>query len=180
MTVSTATIVFFAILFVLAGQGKPPSDVPENLKAPAREELVLQAHATGFQIYACQAAADQKLSWVFKAPEAKLLDAKGAIIGSHYAGPAWKHNDGSEVTGKVSARHDAPDAPDADSIPWLLLTAAGHSGSGLLSRVTTIQRLHTKGGQAPAAGCEESKRGTEIKVPYTADYYFYAPAPGPR
>jgi hypothetical protein len=177
MTASTGTIVFFALLFSLSGQGKPPADVPENLKAPAGEELIFQAHATGFQIYVCQAAADQKLSWALKAPEAKLLDAKGATIGSHYAGPAWKHNDGSEVTGKVAARHDAP---DADSIPWLLLTAAGHSGNGLLRRVTAIQRLHTKGGQPPAAGCEESKRGTEIKVPYTADYYFYAPAPGSR
>jgi hypothetical protein len=182
MGVSTGTIVFFAALLLLAGQGKPPADVPENLKAPAGEELIFQAHAAGVQIYVCQAAtaaaaADQKLSWAFRAPEAKLLDAKGATIGSHYAGPAWKHNDGSEVTGKVAARHDAP---DADSIPWLLLTAAGHSGTGLLGRVTTIQRLHTKGGQPPAAGCEESKRGTEIKVPYTADYYFYAPAAGSR
>ncbi|HKO05770.1 MAG TPA: DUF3455 domain-containing protein [Candidatus Acidoferrales bacterium] len=177
MTISTAIAAFIAILFLLAGQGKPPADVPENLRVPEGERLVLQAHAEGFQIYVCQAAAEQKLSWVLKAPEAKLLDAHGATIGQHYGGPAWKHNDGSEVTGKVAARHDAP---DADSIPWLLLTAAGHSGSGLLSRVTTIQRLHTKGGPAPAAGCEESKRGTEIKVPYTADYYFYAPAQGPR
>lgn len=177
MAVSTGTIALFSVLFVLAGEGKPPADVPENLKAPAGEELIWQAHATGFQIYACQAGADQKLSWVFRAPEAKLLDAKGATIGSHYAGPAWKHSDGSEVTGKVAARHDAP---DADSIPWLLLTAREHSGSGLLGRVTSIQRLHTNGGQPPAAGCEEPKRGTELKVPYTADYYFYAPAPGSR
>jgi len=177
MTVSTGSIALFAVLFLLPGQGKPPAGVPENLRVPEGERLVLQAHAEGFQIYVCQASAEQKLSWVFKAPEAKLLDRKGATIGQHYGGPAWKHKDGSEVTGKVAARHDAP---EADSIPWLLLTAAGHSGSGLLSRVTTIQRLHTKGGQPPAGGCEESKRGTESKVPYTADYYFYASAQGSR
>jgi hypothetical protein len=42
--------------------------------------------------------------------------------------------------------------------------------------VTSIQRLHTKGGQTPAPGsCDSSKLGTEAKIPYTADYYFYAP-----
>lgn len=166
-----------ALALLAGGQGKPPADVPDNLKAPAGEELVLAVHATGSQIYACQAGADQKLAWVFKAPEAKLFDAGGAAIGTHYAGPGWKHNDGSEVTGKVAARHDAP---DADSIPWLLVTVASHSGSGVLSRVTTIQRLHTKGGVAPATGCDDSKRGTEVKVPYTADYYFYAPPQGEK
>ncbi|HMD30392.1 MAG TPA: DUF3455 domain-containing protein [Candidatus Acidoferrales bacterium] len=177
MTAFTEAIVFFAVLSLLTGQGKLPEDVPENLKAPAGEELVLVAHATGSQIYVCQAGTDQKFSFVLKAPEAKLLDAHGDTIGSHYGGPAWKLNDGSEVTGKMLARHDAP---DAGSIPWLLVTVAGHSGSGLLSRVTTIQRLHTKGGQAPSSGCEESKKGAEIKVPYTADYYFYAPARGEK
>lgn len=170
MAFSAGTIAIFSGLFLLAAQGKPPADVPENLKPPEGEVLILHAHATGFQIYTCQAATDGKLSWVLKAPDAKLLDAHGKTIGQHYAGPAWKHNDGSEVTGKVVARHDAP---EADSIPWLLLDAAGHSGSGVLTDVESIQRLHTHGGQAPSAGCEESKKGTETKVPYSADYYFY-------
>jgi hypothetical protein len=152
-----------------------PNDVPEKLKAPAGEQLILEAHATGWQIYVCQAGADQKFAWVFKAPEADLHDASGATIGTHYAGPAWKlGGDGSEVTGKVVDRQDAP---DADSIPWLLLTATGHSGSGILTRVTTIQRLHTKGGQQPPPDlCNASHSGTEAKRPYSADYYFYAPA----
>jgi hypothetical protein len=175
MTAFTETILFFTVFSLLAAQGKPPADVPDNLKVPAGEELIWQAHATGFQIYTCQAGADQKLSWALKAPDAKLLDAHGETIGQHYGGPAWKASDGSEVTGKMAARHDAP---DADSIPWLLVNVVGHSGSGLLSRVTTIQRLRTKGGVAPASGCEESKKGTEVKVPYTADYYFYAPPQG--
>ena len=38
------------------------------------------------------------------------------------------------------------------------------------------QRIHTKGGQAPAGGCDSSKLNTEKKISYTADYYFYAPA----
>jgi hypothetical protein len=165
-----------ALLLLLSGSSRNLArpEVPEKLAAPATEEVVLQAHAEGSQIYVCQAGTDQKLSWTLKAPEAELFDTGGKSIGRHYAGPAWKHNDGSEVTGKLAARQDAP---DQDAIPWLLLTAAGHSGTGILSRVTTIQRIHTKGGQPPKPdGCDDSHRGAETKSAYTADYYFYAPA----
>ncbi len=134
---------------------------------------MLQVHASGAQIYVCQAGAEQKLSWVLKAPEAELTDASGKVIGTHYAGPSWKHRDGSEVKGKLVSRVDAP---ETDAIPWLLLTAAGHSGNGVLSQVTTIQRIQTKGGQAPKTGCDQEHTGAEVKIPYSADYYFYAPA----
>jgi hypothetical protein len=156
-----------------SAQGVSGSDVPEKIKAPAGEEIVLKAHASGSQIYACQAGADGKYSWVLKAPEAELRDEKGAVIGHHFAGPSWKHNDGSEIKGKAVARVDAP---DADSIPWLLVTVTDRSGSGVLSRVTSIQRVHTKGGQPPAGDCAAQKQNAEVKRSYTADYYFYAPA----
>jgi|SRR5215510_1377746 len=159
------------ILALANGLQISPPEVPDSIKAPAGEKIVLQVHATGSQIYVCQVSADQKFSWTLKAPEAELTDANGKKVGTHYAGPTWKHSDGSEVVGKVVNRVDAS---EAGSIPWLLLTATGHSGTGILSRVTTIQRIHTKGGQPPA-GCDESHRGAEIKVPYAADYYFYAP-----
>lgn len=149
-------------------------DVPDKIKAPAGEQIVLKTHASGSQIYVCQQGADGKFAWTLKAPEAELRDDQGKVIGHHYAGPAWKHNDGSEVTGKAAARADAP-TPDA--IPWLLISAVGHSGSGVLAGVTTIQRVNTKGGQPPAAGeCGVGKQNSEVKSPYTAEYYFYAPA----
>jgi len=56
------------------------------------------------------------------------------------------------------------------------LKSAGHSGSGDFAKVMTIQRIHTKGGQSPATGCDDSHRGAEVKSPYSADYYFYAPS----
>ena len=164
-------LVVLGVLALASASQIPRPEVPESLKAPAGEEIVLQVHATGSQIYICQASADQKLSWTLKAPEAKLSDAEGKEVGTHYAGPTWKHADGSEVMGKVVSRADAP---DAGAIPWLLLTATNHSGTGILSGVTTIQRIHTQGGQPPA-GCDDAHRGSEIKVPYSADYYFYAP-----
>jgi hypothetical protein len=157
-----------------SGQGISRPDVPDKIKAPAGEEVVLQAHATGSQIYVCQPGAEGKLAWTLKAPEAELHDQQGATIGRHYAGPTWKDNDGSEISGKAAAKVDSP---NADSIPWLLVTVTGHSGSGVLSRVTTVQRILTQGGlPPPPAGCDASRQNVEVKSPYTADYYFYAPA----
>jgi hypothetical protein len=160
------------MLFAAQGQGPARPEVPESLKAPAGEEVILAAHATGTQIYVCQAGADKKLAWVFKAPEAELTDAKENNIGHHSAGPTWKHRDGSEVRGKVIAKEDAP-KPGA--IPWLLLGATSHSGEGIFSRVTSIQRIHTEGGRSPSANtCDVSATGKEVGVVYAADYYFYA------
>ena len=148
-------------------------DVPPKIAAPVNEEVVLIAHASGSQIYVCQPRSDEKLSWTLKAPDAELADAKGKNIGHHSAGPSWKLTDGSEVTGKASARENAPDSAD---VPWLLLNVTGHTGTGALAKVTTIQRINTKGGQPPASGCDEAHRGAETKSSYTAEYYFYAPA----
>jgi len=150
----------------------PKPDVPEKLAAPANEQVILQVHATGFQVYTCQAGRDQKVTWTLKGPEAELFDSGKKLIGKHYAGPTWKHNDGSEVVGKLAARQDAPDPAD---IPWLLLTAKSNAGTGILANVTSIQRIHTKGGQPPSSGCDASNAGAESKIAYSADYYFYAP-----
>jgi hypothetical protein len=161
------------VLFAAQGQGPARPEVPENLRAPAGEEVILLAQATGVQIYVCQAGADHKFTWVLKAPEAELADTAGEKIAHHFAGPTWKHIDGSEVTGKVVAKQDAP-KPDA--IPWLLLTAASHTGEGVFSRVTSIQRIHTQGGLPPKANvCDPSANGKESRSVYSADYYFFVP-----
>jgi len=167
------TAVFIGVVTLANGQGTSRPDVPDKIKAPAGEVVTLQVHASGSQIYTCQQGAEGKYGWTLKAPDAELYDQQGAVLGRHYAGPTWKDNDGSEVTGKAVARIDSP---DSDSIPWLLVTASGHSGEGVFSRVTSIQRIHTHGGQPPpAAACDASKQNVEVKSSYTADYYFYAP-----
>lgn len=174
--------VLLAALFIsmatARAQVAPRPEVPDAIKAPAGEQVVLVAHAAGSQIYTCGKGDDGKPQWTLKAPEAQLRDAKGALIGHHAAGPSWKHIDGSTVTGKAVAK--AP-SPDGSSIPWLLVTVVSHEGKGALERVTSIQRVHTKGGQAPAAEkCDPSKPSAETWIPYSADYYFFAPAPAAK
>jgi len=152
---------------------EPPPDVPDAIAAPSGLEVVLWTHASGSQIYTCQSAADGKFAWTLKAPDAELHDRKDKVIGHHSAGPTWKLNDGSEVTGKAAAHVDSL---DPDSIPWLLVTVVSHAGKGALSDVTTIQRVHTHGGKPPADGCDQAHKDAETKSAYTADYFFYAPA----
>jgi predicted dienelactone hydrolase len=152
------------------------ADAPEALRPPAQERLLLSAHASGAQIYRCAPGADGKFGWTLKGPDAQLRDEHGTLIGQHSPGPSWKHNDGSEVTGKAMAHVDSPDPA---SVPWLLLSAVGHAGHGVLEHVTSIQRLHTVGGAAPPVSqCDASKRDTEVRSPYSADYYFYGAASG--
>ena len=154
-------------------QKDAPPDVPDAIAAPAGEDVVLFAHATGSQVYTCQASAEGKFGWTLKGPEAELHDRNDKVIGSHSAGPTWKLKDGSEVTGKAAAHVDSL---DADSVPWLLVKVVSHAGNGLLANVTTIQRVHTHGGKAPSDGCDEAHKNAENKSGYTADYFFYAPA----
>jgi hypothetical protein len=149
----------------------PAQQAPRQLQPPAAEQLLLQVHAKGDQIYTCKGDAAQ-FAWTLQGPDAQLFDKDGKPFGKHFAGPSWEAQDGSRVTGRAVASEPSP---DADSIPWLLINIVGHEGAGVLSRATTIQRLNTKGGKAPATGCDASHAGREVRVAYSADYLFYAP-----
>ena len=144
---------------------------PQELQPPANEQLVAHVHAKGDQIYVCKEDVSQ-YAWTLKAPDAQLFDKDGKPFGKHFAGPSWEASDGSRVKGKATA--NAPSS-DADSIPWLLVTVVDRSGDGVLSHVTFIQRLNTKGGKAPSSGCDAAHAGQELRVPYSADYLFFAP-----
>jgi hypothetical protein len=154
-------------LFSLSARAQ---QVPKELLPPANEQLLLQVHAVGDQIYTCNANGAQ-FTWALKAPDARLFDQNGKPFGKHFAGPSWEANDGSRVTGKAVA--NAP-SPDADSIPWLLVTVISRGGDGALAHATTIQRINTKGGKAPASGCDAAHAGQELRAPYSADYVFFA------
>jgi hypothetical protein len=150
-------------------QASAVPDVPKQLKPPGGQVLLVQAHGKGSQIYACQST-DGQYAWKLKAPDAQLLNGNGEKLGRHFAGPTWEANDGSRVIGKLAA---SVASPDADSIPWLLLESKSSEGPGLFASVKSIQRLNTKGGKAPASGCDAAHEKAETSVPYEADYYFY-------
>jgi hypothetical protein len=150
--------------------------VPDTLKIAPGEALSFAAEAKGVQIYECRAGTNNpaEYEWVFKAPEADLFDGRGKRIGRHYGEPTWEAIDGSKVIGAVKGREPST---DPNAIPWLLLVAKEHEGKGVFSQVNRIQRLETVGGKAPAGGCDQSSQGKEVRVPYTAVYYFYTAKP---
>jgi hypothetical protein len=139
------------------------AQTPAQLEPPKDQVLLFTLTGKGSQIYACQNAA-----WVLKAPDAKLFAGSGELAGKHFAGPTWEAKDGSRVKGKMVA---SVPSPEADSIPWLLVAAVSHEGTGSMANVQTIQRLQTQGGKAPAGSCAV---GTpDLDVPYQAQYAFY-------
>ena len=108
-------------------------------------------------------------------PAANLYNKHGKQVGTHFAGPTWKYNDGSSVLGaKVAGVTATP-----GSIDWLLIkevsTTTGADGGDKLTDVTYVQRLNTSGGLAPAGACVTA---TTASIAYSADYYFYRAADG--
>ena len=160
-----------ALCAAIAGCAAAPS-VPGPLHVPADQALIKQLHATGVQIYECQAAKNDpsRFEWVFKAPEANLATKTGRIVGKHYAGPTWEANDGSTVIGELAG---SSPSPKPNSIPWLLLRARATAGNGLFAHVQYIQRLNTSGGSVPATACRKEQAGELLRASYTADYLFY-------
>jgi hypothetical protein len=143
--------------------------IPDAIKVPAGNSPVLTVHAKGDQIYQCSVN-NGIYSWQLQAPDAKLFDAQGHIVGNHYSGPIWEYKEGSRVVGQVVSKIDID--PDS-SISWLLVKVIAHKGKGLLSEVSFINRINTHGGLKPLSGCDSNHLGAEKRVPYTADYIFY-------
>jgi hypothetical protein len=153
-----------AALSLLTLQAQPTAG---PIDPPAGARTVLEAKGEGVQIYTCDGA-----KWALEAPDARLLDASGKVIGSHFAGPTWKLDDGGQVQGELIA---SKPSPQPDSIAWLLLRSKPGTTAGSLTSVDFIRRTGTHGGVAPASGCQSSgDAGKTLRVPYSATYTFYA------
>jgi|HubBroStandDraft_6_1064221.scaffolds.fasta_scaffold57326_4 hypothetical protein len=166
-----------------------PSDDPFTIEigdgGDASVTAVL-AHAlgTGTQNYTCElstADSGAPYVWTFVGPQAALTDCNGVVVAQHFASeagagfPEWQASDGTYVVGQKAEAY-TPDG-GSGSVPWLLLDAVSTGGgdAGLFTGVQHIERLHTDGGVAPSAtDCYVDAGGVTQKVPYTADYYFFA------
>lgn len=142
-----------------------PSPLCDNLQVPPGHKVAFHTYALGVQIYRWNGA-----SWDPMRPDATLYaDANfRGKVGTHYGGPTWESNDGSNVVGKLPP---VGCSVDSTAIDWLRLQAASTDGPGIFSRVTYIQRVNTRGGLKPTT--PGSFVGEEVKVPYTTEYYFY-------
>ena len=163
-----------------------PANLPPTLNPPAGATLKVRVHATGDQIYTCTASsaagtsgtgtggtggAATTYAYVLKQPDAKLWDWDNTTtqVGTHGLGPNWTSTDGSVVNGAKAYGENA-----TGTIQWLLLRATSNTGTGVFGDVTYVIRANTTGGVAPSTGCDSNTAGTDTRIAYTADYYFYS------
>lgn len=154
---------------LLHGAAYAETVIPEQIKVPTGYRPLLTVHATGDQIYQCSLNKGE-YTWETQAPDAKLLDAQGNIVGNHKAGPVWEYQEGSRVVGRVIKKIDIT---PGSAISWLLVEVVSHKGDGLFSNVSFINRVNTHGGLPPSSECNANHLGGEKRVAYTADYIFY-------
>lgn len=161
-----------------------PPPVPPGLEVTAPNQAFLLGRGVGTQNYVCQPI-DQlgRVGWVLFTPEATLFDDQGNQLTTHFFSPnpvneavvpTWQD---SRDTSRVWARGVASATVDPDAIPWVKLqvvaTQAGPTGDSFVG-TTFVQRLNTRGGLAPATGCDVLPDvGHHAFSPYTADYFFY-------
>lgn len=163
---------FTTLFAALIGAAIMGCAVPD-IEAPAGEIPLMTVAAQGVQIYECSAKPGAPLAWTFVVPRADLFDANGRQVGHHGAGPSWQHQDGS---GFVASLRSPAESQRPGTIPWLLLAARPQGTDSAFARVTSVQRLNTRGGQPPSAGCPSANQGARVQVAYSADYVPNVPA----
>jgi hypothetical protein len=187
VSVTTFGIAFaFALPQPAHAQSVTPPPVPPGLEVQPPSQPFLLGRGVGTQNYVCQPAGPLgRVNWVLFTPQATLFDDQREQLITHFFSPnpdeggivrvTWQD---SRDTSTVWARAIASATVDSNAIAWLLLQAVGTqpgpSGGDTLSETTFIQRLNTRGGLAPATGCDSLPDvGHKQFVPYTADYFFY-------
>jgi hypothetical protein len=135
---------------------------------PDKLSIFRVVSATGVQVYTCTRNPAGATAGSSRT-DAQLCDPQNRPVGKHYAGPTWEGLDGGKLVGEVKT---SMPAPVDKAVPWLLLDAKSHEGSGAFTQAQAIVRMGTTGGTAPGDGCDQARAGQEMRVPYTAIYVF--------
>jgi hypothetical protein len=117
-------------------------EVPAALN-PDKLSIFRVVSATGVQVYTCTRNPAGGTGWLLKGPDAQLFDSQNKPVGKHYAGPTWEGLDGGKVVGVLKT---SMPAPVDKAVPWLLLDAKSHEGSGVSPR-----RRRSSAWERPAA-----------------------------
>jgi hypothetical protein len=145
-----------------------PADENPLIKFPADAAVVLTLAAEGVQIYEAKSDPVHGLQWALKAPEAELRNLSGELVVKHFAGPSWRANDGSQITGALPP---LTTSPAGLNIPWLVIAVKSNGGAGLLQNIGYVARIATEGGAAPH---DPPKNQTDTaRIKYRAIYLFF-------
>ena len=137
----------------VAHAGPPAPEVPGEIQVDEGNKVFLVGHAVGVQIYTCNG-----ITWSSAVPRANLYNDHGKLIITHFRGPTWQAQDGSQAVGTVVNKVNL----DRSAIDWVLLstkTTPGPDGDRLVD-TTFIQRIHTAGGRhSPCRRLQRSNSG---------------------
>jgi Protein of unknown function (DUF3455) len=140
-----------------------------RIKVPDDREPVLKLAARGAQVFRCEKR-DGQSAWMFRQPDAELLDAAGKVVGRHGANFSFEHVDGSRLVATIAAHDEAPKPAD---LRWLLMTTRSF-GKGAFEGITHVQRINTAGGMPPSS-CDAAHAGRVLRIDFTSDFLFYRP-----
>jgi len=148
-----------------------PAGVSAALRAAPGEAPAMMLSARGTEIYTCTPSATQAgaYAWISTAPDVTLYDGTRGVARL----ATLNHWESLEDRSSVSGIPMRLQAGGAGNMPWALMRGVPLGESGMFAGVTSIQRVNTRGGAAPSAGCDETHVGTEARVDFAADYYFY-------
>jgi hypothetical protein len=153
----------------------PPSGLAFNMRPSADEVPAFRLQASGVQIYECRALLTNpdRFAWQAVAPDVTLADpGTGGDVAVLRSVDLWNSlTDRSSVSAVLRATQSA----GTRNLPWTYMRAIPTAADGMFAGVTSIQRVNTNGGAAPATGCAADTAGSESRVPFSAEYYFYKP-----
>jgi hypothetical protein len=169
--IRTCALAACCLVLPAAAAVAEPAGISPALRAGPGEAPALMLPGSGVQIYTCTPSALQPdaYAWSPTAPDATLYDG-GHSIARLATADHWESlDDRSSVSGILVRMQSG----GAGNLPWTLMRAYPVGENGMFAGVTSVQRVNTRGGVAPTAGCDETHVGTEARVDFTADYYFY-------
>ena len=168
-----------AVMMGACSTVKPPprmfdqTMLPDMVRVPAGNEVVLETTAVGVLNYECRANTPTTGSygWALASPKADLLDRTGKTVASYSGPPAtWSYMDGSSVVG---TQLTVAPVIGATNLAMQLSKGTPGVGTGLLQNVSYVQRIKTKGGLDFSKPCTQAEMGDKMTLPYQADYIFW-------
>ena len=162
-----ALAVLAAALPALA-QVSEPGGLSPQMRAGGNEVPAFRLRANGTHVYECRAV-QGGYAWTFLNPDATLFEGTRSIA-THTSPAMWESStDRSSTSGRVAATQPA----GSGNLPWTLWRTQSSGDGGIFTGVTSVQRVNTVGGVAPATGCGDTSIGTETRVNFSADFVFY-------
>ena len=118
------------------------------------------------QLYECKAdwqkaqSGAGALTWQFREPIATLM-MDGKSVGTALRRSELGAHRRQRSDGQGDRQHAGR---NLERYPWLSLDVVGHRGNGILSDVTTVQRINTRGGVAKGS-CERQAVTSVSRIP---------------